>query len=554
MVAAVATAVEVHISSQVGLLAAPPVYDGIGYVNAAKSTFNILQTRGIYQAPLFHVLSTYFTFAPLWEALLLASFWLLGEGEWQAVTVRFVPTFLLLLLMFWIARRQGRAVVGWSAVLFTVLLPTISVGLRSSGWNYLGGRSDFGAGWYLADLRPDLLFAVLLLWAVVPLIEGVDTLDGLTWFTSGTAAALAVLTKPSTTPVLALAGGLTVICLLIVNQRNLLRTVTAAAWGFVPFVVLLIPWALVGGPGTVAKYLFHHLTVGRPLWSVPNATFFSEAALYWRYFPFHMGPGEGWLLLGLGLVLWLVRVFRNKKPVADRLLAYLLVAAGLYGLVSATPNKNLFLGLPYYLLLWVFSWRALASFLGAASMGSRIARSCLVLISIGYGVVVVGAAGYALHQWPVENQQGLLENRTTTQRIASDLRSFLGNDDFFMWAPAYGYPATLQYYMMDSEGRYPQTVAVDPTTSPPVAEFLRREVNTCKAIVAYEEDIEEVAKYFSVHPMSYAYWRGISEWVRRPGSPYRPVHTYRLWGRFPDRPVLIHLYVREPDKTLEDGR
>ena len=549
---ALIVAVDIHFSKELGLLAYPPTYDGIGYMVGAKSFFYVLQAHGIDQETLSHV-GWFLAFAPLWETLMLVSFWLLGEGEWQAFTVRFWPTVLLLLLTFWVVRRRGCATVAWLAVLFTALLPTISVSLRSSAWEYFTGANVFGPGWYLADLRPDLLFAVLLLWTVVPLIERVDNLDRCTWFVSGAAAALAILAKSSTTPVLLLASGLTVVYVLIVNRRRLLATVATAAWGIVPFVILLIPWVFVGGPRTTATYVYHHMTVARPLWSNPDATFFSEAGLYWEFFAYHMGRYEGWLFLGLGLVWWLARIRKGRGKGDGRLLAWLLVAGALYALASATPNKNLFLGLPYYLLLWLFSWAALAHSLNTLSRRSRLARICLILLPTLYGSIVVGAAFYALHYWPLEKQLRPLESREATQQIARDLRGFLTNEDPFVWVPFYGFPAALQYYMMDDRGRFPQAVWPDPTTSPPIPQFLKETVSTCKAILVFEEDVEDVAKYVPMPRLTYPYWRAIAEWVRRPESPYRLVRTYRLWGESPDRPFLVHLYVREPDEKVTVG-
>ncbi len=541
------------------MLSYPPNYDGIGYVLAAKSSFYAVQSEETDPTTMSRN-RWVFEFVPLWEALMLLSFWLLGEGEWQAFTVRFWPTLLLLLLLlllfllltFWVVRKRGSATVGWVAVLFTALLPTVSVSLRTSGWEYLAGvnlgRGALG-GFGLADLRPDLLSAVLLLWAVVPLIENVNRLDRPTWFLSGTAAALAILVKSSTTPVLLLAGGLTVVYVFTVNRHRFLTTAETGAWGLFPFATLLTPWLLAGGPRTMITYLSHNLTAGRPLWSIPNTTFLAEATHYWWVFPHHMGWWEGWVFLGLGLLFWIAKLRRREGQESHRLLAYLLVAGAVYGVVSATPNKNFFVGLNYYLLLWLFSWATLASSLTVLAQRSRMAFTCLILFAALYGGFVMGAAFYALQNWPEEKQLRPPQNREVTQLIARDLRRILGKDDTFVWIPLYGCPAALQYYMMDELGRFPQAVWIDPVTSPPIPQFLREEVSPSKAVLVFEDDIEEVAKYFPVHPMSYTYWRAISEWVRRPDSPHRLVGTYRLWGQYPDHPILVHLYVRESDES-----
>ena len=148
----------------------------------------------------------------------------------------------------------------------------------------------------------------------------------------------------------------------------------------------------------------------------------------------------------------------------------------------------------------------------------------------------------------------LEENRVVTQRIARDLRSLMGDEDTFMWVPAYGYPASLHYYMMDSRDNFPQGVEWDPTTAPPVPRFLEERVGPCQVVLVFEQDVEEVAQYFWMHPLTYPYWRGIAEWTKQPKSPFRLLRTYRLWGQFPQHPLTVQLYVKEPELAVSvDG-
>ncbi len=544
------TAVDIHFSQQLGVLAYPPTYDGVGYLLVAKSAFYKLHAGGADPAALISVLfAGGVPLTPLWEGLMLGSFLIFGEGEWQAYTIRFWPAFLLLLLVFWVIRRRACGAVAWMVVLFTSLLPIISVGLRTSGWDYFIGGETSTWDRYLDDLRPDLLFAVLLLWSVVPLIEHVRNLDRRIWLVSGSCGALAILVKSSTTPVLLLAGGLTVVYVLIVNRRQLSRCVPMALWGLVAFAVLLAPWASAGGASLMVSYLSYHLTVSRPLYAIPNATLVSEATYYWTLFPHHMGHWESWLLLGLGLVLWLVATWKKREQRDDRLLAYLLLAGALYGLVSATPNKNFFLGLPYYLLLWLFTWAVLAPFLAGLTEKHLLARRLLIVFSCLYALTMVGAGFYALRHWPSEELRRARENRQTTLQIAADLRGILSNEDMFMWAPAYGYPAALQYFMIDSEGQFPSVRWPDLSGATQVSTLLEQTETSCKVILVYTEDIEDVGKYIYVHPLGYPYWRALAARVKRPESPYRLVRSYKLWAHFPDHAFVIQLYVRDSDEN-----
>jgi len=532
VLALIITAVDIYFSIQIGLLAYPPYYDGIGYVLSAKSLFYRLRQLRIdplsYTNALLPSINPY---APLWQALMLTSFFLIGEGEWQAYTVRFWPTFLLLLLTLWVIRRRTCRQVIWIAVTFTSLLPTISVGLRASVWEYFAGStalssysSSIGLQWYLADLRPDLLFSVLLLWTIVPLIECVHDLDRRIWLISGTSSGLAVLVKSSMSPILLFAWALTITYVLAVNGHRLRLTVLTSLWSLLPFAMLVTPWALVGGARSTWEYLYVNFTVQSAFYSNVYPTFLSEATYYWNYFPTHIGNLEGWTILVIGLALSLFSFCKRTGRKDSRIIAYLGTPAALYILLSVASNKNYFAGLSYYLLLWLFSWTVLASFLRTRACRNRIVSSLLLLILCMYAGFYVVAGFYSLQNVPMERRLAIQENKRVTQEIAMDLRSFLTNNDRFMWAPAYGFPAALQYYMVDKEGRYPQWIWIGVEKSPD--QTIRESVSTCKAVLAYEEDIDEVARFMYVHPLYRPYFRAIAEWVKQPNSSYASVRTY----------------------------
>jgi hypothetical protein len=547
VVAAALTAVDICFSRQLGLLSYPPSYDGISYMVGAKSLFYRL--GGAFIHPLSFMHAAINNPVPLWQALMVLSFLLLGEGEWQAYTVRFWPVFLLLLLVVWVVRRRGGSRAAWVAVVLTSLLPTISVGLRSSAWEYFTKRANFGLEWYLADLRPDLLFAVLLLWAVVPLLEHVHTLDGRTLLVSGCSAGLAVLVKPSASPMLLFAWGLAMAYVVLVNRRRASFMISPCLWALLPFGIIVFPWAFAGGARWVAGYLYSGLTAQRVLYANPHATFLSEALYYWKLFPYHMGHVESWVVLGAALALLLALAWKRDAHRDTRTIAYLGLSAALYGLASATPNKNYFVGLPYYLLLWVFAWAVLAAMLGAWTNGSRIGAWALVSVSCIYAAAVVAGGVYALRNSPAEERRPGLENREVTQRIAKDLRAVLTDDDPFMWVPAYGYPAALQYYMMDTNGEFPEAIWCDTTRSPSPDQVIRKYISRMKAILVYKEDIQQVVRFQYSPRVTWPYLRAIAKWVRRPGSSYRLTRTYRL-----ESGLTIQLYVKQGDGGSTGGR
>jgi hypothetical protein len=564
--ALVATAAEICFSTRMGLLTYPPYYDGISYVVDAKSVFYHLGQLGFDRASLQFLARKNLVMAPLWEILIVVGFLLLGEGEWQAYAVRFWAIFLILLLVFYaMGKHRHDYRVRWLAVAFTTLLPTISVGLRASLmdssidlWNSSTAsatlRPNAGLHWYLADLRPDLLFAVLLLWTIVPLIESVHTLDRRIWLVSGTFAGLAVLVKASMSPALLLAWAITIAYVLTANRHQLRSTVSTGLWTVLPLAVLVAPWAVVGGARVAFQYVWANaLGPQRVFWSNPNPTLLSDLGYYWSYFPVHMGNFEGWTILAVGLALSFYS-FRKKIARKDsRMVAYLAVSAALWTLVSSTTAKNYFAGLPFYLLLWLFSWTAVASFLRTANRHKRIIVWIMPLILCMYvGFHVVGGV-YAFQNWPAVATLAGQENRQVTQSIAADLRAHLTNNDTFMWAPAYGFPSTLEYYMMDGTGGYPRHISIQMEKSPD--QFVHESVSNCKAVLAYEEDIDKVARFAWVPDLQQPYFRAIAQWVKQPDSGYIRTNTYHFVTE--DGYLTLHLYLKSnstvTDKTAEWG-
>jgi len=441
--------------------------------------------------------------------------------------------------------------VGFVAATFTCLLPTISVGLRASVWGYIAGVTphigEIGLEWHLADLRPDLLFAVLLLWSLVPLIECVHNLDRRVWLTSGAFGGLAVLVKASVSPLLFFASALTIAYVFVVNRRRLSSSVLTSLWSLLPFTILSVPWVWAGGARLTFDYIYANaFTAYRAVWSNPDATFLSEVAYYWKFFPVHIGYVEGWAMLIIGLALSLFSFCRRTGRKDSRIIAYLGMSAALYVFMSAIPNKSYFAGLSYYLLLWIFSWMVLSSFLGTRAYRNKVVPWLLVLILCVYAGFYVAGGFYSLQNWPTDRRLAMQENRQVVQHIAMDMRSLLTNNDRFMWAPAYGFPAALQYYMIDEEGQYPQTIWVDIEKSPD--RVIRESVSTCKVILAYEEDIDEVARFMYVHPISRPYFRAIAEWVKQPNSSYRLVKTYYFTTE--SGYLTLHLYLRQSDSSF----
>jgi len=297
--------------------------------------------------------------------------------------------------------------------------------------------------------------------------------------------------------VLALAVGY----VFIVNRSRLKPTICASIWCLPPLTILTTPWALVGGARSTIWYLWYHgFTANRALWSAGlSLSDITNWTFYWDFFALHIGWIESWTMLGIGLALSLAGVLGKPSHKGSRIIAYLGISGALYLIITATPNKSWIIGLPFYLLLWIFSWSVLTPFLAKWIARNRIAPWLLIsilLVSIGFNV---GGGFYVLQNWTDEGRRTWADNAQVVKQIATDMRAVLNNTDSFMWVPLYGSPASLQHYVTDHQGGYPQPVWIDLEESPD--RFVSESVRPCKAVLVYEEDVDHVAQFMAVHQL-----------------------------------------------------
>jgi 4-amino-4-deoxy-L-arabinose transferase-like glycosyltransferase len=512
-------------SQSAGLLAYPPYYDGIGYVFDAKRAIHLLITMLENPNALRHGSTPDLLLAPLWKILIMVHFLVLGVGEWQAYSVRFWPTFLLLFLVFWFVRKENNSRTAWIAAGFTAMLPTLSVSLRATLEDFYGNMSSANV-WYLADLRPDLLFAVLLLWAIAPLVEYANKLDSRLWITSGSAAALALLTKPSAGSLLALGLGMAILAVLFINRSKARDTLTASLWGFSSFFLLVIPWVAFGGLGRTFRYVYRSAVSQRELWSDANATIWSEFTYYWHWYSIHMGVIEGFVFLACGLIGLVLTLKRNSHRRNIGATTYFIIALVLYGIVSASPSKNYFLGLPFSLVLWLFSWVSLSAILRSITEKRRIIAVALATFATVYVGLMLSSFAYAVKNWPEAHKQSAAQTRAMIQEMAHDLNQILTGSDRFMAAALFGVPATFYFYMIQRDGSYPRQCPFDPLASPPERTIEKLGVD-CKAFLLYESN-EDQRKYSSTPSSALIRWEAIAKWVKDPRNFYRRIKTYRL--------------------------
>jgi hypothetical protein len=533
-------AADIQYSERIGLLAYPPYYDGVGYMWEAKWALSQLGTiRG-------HPLSFGYLMLgnryPLWNALMVANFRLFGIGEWQAYAVRLWPIFVILMTVYWMVRRRA----GWQAAcagaMFTVLLPTVGPNFLSAAL----GNQIYPRG-YLADLRPDILCAAFVTLSVVLMIEHVHTFDECTAILSGLSVSLAVLAKSNAILAIVLANGMAATYLVFVNRRELRKTLTLMLWGFLTIILLLTPWLLAGGFEKTIVYVKLVFTSQLPRYSDAHPTLRGQIGFYWYFLVRHMG----WMTVAFAsltpVLLFLSRAKRRAvKASIDQPLAYLIIAAALFAAVALSVLRNYFLGLPSYLLLWIYCWVSFVSWMNPVSTRTKRVSSGLLFVA-ALSIVVAGVQGIRnMHTWNGNEFAEGHQDRLALQELAFDLRHELSNKQGFVSMPAYGSPATILFYMTSSEGDFPQATLVNGTDGPPIEDFLRHVVEPAKAVLVYANGSKPRGwtEVGWVANQDFPYYRAIAAWVQRPGSAHRLLKTYDLYPDASGARATIELYVR----------
>jgi len=518
--AAFITIIDIFFSKSRGLLAYTPVQDGITYMLSAKFTF--LHLGSFLSSPVQFIPLNFVMYSPFWKILMISHFFLFGEGEIQAYSVRFWPIFLLLLLILWIVRRRSNQTLAITAMIITAFLPIVFVNLRGMMMEFFGQTFSY----YLSDLRPDLLYAVLLLWMAVVLVENVDSLDVCTFVISGIFLSLAILTKPSSLLLIATVWFVTMGYLCWTNRDRLNVTFHTGMFNLLPPAILVIPWIVSGGIEWVYAYLVGNY--GNPEYVNLQSSILSELWYYWDFYPKLMGFIEGWGLLFIGLTILVYLIMKDGiRNVDTRLFAYLGIAIIVYLGVAFLPNKNYFIGLPYYLFLWIFIWVLISLLVSTPALRTgkvvKILLGCFVL----YAAVSVTSGGILLHELSIHQPGTGLQDREVTVQIASDLDNYLNKGEYYLWIPAYGYPATLEYYMIDSGDDYPHAYSFDISTP---SDIVTRSIETnCKAALVYSDEKTYQTRAFAPD-VTYPLWRDIHAGITDPDGSFVLFKTYQLSG------------------------
>jgi hypothetical protein len=546
LVAAVTVAIDAYFSAQEGYLSRPTDYDGISYMLTARAPYLMLRALHV-RTGLHELLSS---ISPLWISILTAQQLILGEGTWQAFSVRFWAVALLLILVYWVMSLRATRAVAIAAVILTALLPLVSAGVRASSWEYFSGQAIYFEHWYLDDLRPDFLAIVLILWSAAALAEHSEAPRRSAYVVSAAFAAAAVLAKSSTAPV-ALVAWAAVLCINWFWNRRSPEATRMTLLAAILLTVLLIPWAVFGhGALTVVTYL--------KLITAYQGAYATSGGLIggFTYFPVliptQLGQIEAWPVIA-GALLLTVALLRRQLGPAE--LIYAVLAPLFYMVFSLPPSKNTQLGMWISLSIWIFFLAGLARLAGAKwpVPVKRAAPVGLSAVAI-YTLVVYGLGAFALANWPVNEHRSNAQLVEVNTEVAQELSRRMSSGQCFAYAPGPGWPSTLIYAVEGATGNAPASTSIDvDPTSTTTSDYVAS-ASKCMAVLAYREDIATVAQVFFAPPVRQPYLRAVAQWVQSPDSGYTldrswtfsdlaPGVPHRL-GHFEGVSLTVDLYLR----------
>jgi hypothetical protein len=548
LLAALAVAIDAYFSAREGYLSRPPYFDGAGYMFYARQGYQLILGHHLHTAytQLIH------TIAPGWTSLLAFHYLVFGAGPWQAFSVRFWPVALFVLLVYWIVRRRAPRSLAIAATVLTALVPSMSAGVRSSSLEFLTGYTNYLESWYQDDLRPDLLGVVLILWAVAILAEHSKAPTRSSYLVSATFAAAAVLVKSSTTPLLLLIWAETVAIVWFLNRRRT-GNFRNAALSVVLLTLLLTPWAFFGGGiSNVVGYLYEAAVTYNGIYGT-NENVLQRLTYFSDRIPTDLGPIEGWLVIGAAVIVTIALLRRSLGPAE---LIYGAIIVTMYLIFDLGNTRDAHYAEWTSLALWIYVWAGVARLAARWRWPSpRLEPALLATIGL-YTLIVYSLGAFALVHWPANEHSSNAQLFAVTASVADELGRHITSSDCFVSAPGPGWPASIQFVLVDAHGGAPGSVGIDPSLPP---DHYVESAKQCAAVLTFREDIAQAAQAFSAVPGYQPYYRAIDEWVRNPASGYTldrswsftdlPPYAPHTLGRYQGASVTVDLFLRNQGQS-----
>lgn len=371
----------VDLSSRIGALSSPSVYDDVGYLLDGYRRFTIategpiasLGASFLYDPP----------HAPMNTVTAMLGYWLLGPHIWAPYLASAWMLATYAVSIYLLARLNTRPLASVALVALMLFVPVAQAMVTEF-------RPDMGAGLFFS-------IAIYLLvstryaetrWSILALV--------------GCLAALAIMAKPTaviaTVPILGIAFIIGVFGPYPGARPPFGNSLKGAAVVVAAALVFLIPFAVIWG-GHVAAYLYQVFVTNRDIWSTPGSALF-----HWTFHSFGSGGRLAlrfFLFLGIAVVavdvLMSAKVWRQRDTY--NALAVYAVLIVLYCAIATSAEKTVYQGSLFYFPFLMGTVLALSRVLGRAAAISEWAPiGALASMLIFATLAMPFAAVYRTHR------------------------------------------------------------------------------------------------------------------------------------------------------------
>lgn len=537
------------LSMRLGVLANPQLYDGLSYrlqarlgpvtqmVNSSEDLPHVRQamaTPSILTAAI-PQLGWFAVHAPLWTALIALAEQVGGSGDLQADSVRIWQTFILLASVFFASRPVVGTTSAWAMLLIAGAFPAVSVSAKAAFYERLvSGIVDFGAEWFLADLRPDTLLGVLLFSANLSFWNFLKDQQIRSVYLLGIFIGLAIITKPSVSPVVIITAACMMLITPIYLKLDIRRYRIHIILSLSVMIAIVMPYILTGGFINTAKYIINATIISGELWGTTFGTRSIIDALYSLRYTINTRFGYTfWFVFALCifsqfLVKSKAERIRRIKEVSPILLMAILgiICSLIFRGINASIGFSSILSIWFAMSLIFFkNWQLNVS-------GIKYMHTPIIILSVSYMIVLYIGAWYAYYTWPEYGKSVGSMNRMSEDRLKNDIKAIIDDSHIVTSVEIWGFPLSLVYDTLTNPQVIVNTslysMSMAGLTTGEVAHHIMHACYKCSPIILLDTDNLMMSPHMSSRPIIWPYIEEISRQVKREDSQYILARSYPI--------------------------
>ena len=537
------------LSTRLGVLANPQLYDGLSYrlqarlgpvtqmVDSSETLPHIRQavTKTSILTDAIPQLGWFAVHAPLWTVLIALSEYVAGYGDLQADSVRIWPILVLLSSAFFISRRFIGTINSWIMVFITSTLPIVSVSAKSASYErFISESVDFGWEWFLADLRPDIFLGVLLFSANISFWMFLKNPQMKSAAIISIFFGLAIITKPSVSPAVILILLHMIISAHVYVGINNRKYISYGLLALTIIIILTLPYIITGGIINTFKYVVNATIISGDLWGTTLGSRSLIDAVYSLNYTINIRLGYSfWVVLIVCMLTQFIRrdwniIVSHFKDVSS------IILVSLPGIILSLmfTGINASIGLSSILSIWFAMCLIILKNTEYNLSRIRHASRYILILSISYLVILHIGSWHAYYTWPEYGKSVSIINRFSEDRLRNDISKLLDDSHIVTSIEIWGLPLSLipntkvkpkvivntNLYSMLRSGMNPEEVA----------NYIIKYCDVCSPIILLDVDDLNLSPHMSSRPVIWPYLEEISRHTKREDSPYIFVRAYPI--------------------------